>query len=64
MKQKIEKIKQEYIRQYKRYIGYKGDNDILISIRSVKVDTYEQVLTTLGVNPKEVLIKEKLIERA
>jgi len=62
MEQKIEKIKQEYVRQYMRYIGYTGKSESLITIRSAKLDTYESVLMTLGVSPTEVLKKEKLID--
>tara|TARA_S200002703_G_C3741852_1_gene228141 strand:+ start:692 stop:976 length:285 start_codon:yes stop_codon:yes gene_type:complete len=61
MEQKIEKIKQEYVRQYMRYIGYTGKSESLITIRSAKLDIYESVLMTLGVSPTEVLKKEKLI---
>ena len=62
MEQKIEKIKQEYVRQYKRYIGYTGKSESLITIRSAKLDTYELILGMLDIDSDEVLKKEKLID--
>ena len=60
MEQKIEKIKQEYVRQYLRCSCTK--NTQLKIVRGAKLDTLESILLILGVKPWEVLREEKLID--
>ena len=60
MEQKIEKIKQEYVRQYLRY-SCTESTQIKI-VRGAKLYTLESVLLILGVKPWEVLREEKLID--
>ena len=66
MEQKIEKIKEQYIRQYKRYIKLTSKHKDLYetkyeSMLSTKLDTYESILGMLDIDSDEVLKKEKLI---
>ena len=65
MKQKIEKIKQRYITEHKKYIeltsskGYEGAYEQRLS---TKLDTYELILGMLDIDSDEVLREEKLID--
>ena len=64
MEQKIEKIKEQYIRQYKRYIKLTSKTSgktTYEKMLSSKLDTYELILGTLDIDSDEVLKKEKLI---
>ena len=67
MEQKIEKIKEQYIRLHKAYIkttsmtktaAYETKYE---SMLSTKLDTYELILGTLGIDSDEVLREEELI---
>ncbi len=64
MEQKIEKIKQRYITEHKRYIkltssqGYETTYEKRLS---TKLDTYELILGMLDVDSDEVLREEELI---
>jgi len=64
MEQKIEKIKERYITEHKKYQltssqGYEGAYEQRLSI---KLDTYELILGMLDIDSDEVLRKEKLID--
>lgn len=65
MKQKIEKIKQRYIAEHKRYIKLTSNSCHCVGAYekrlSTKLDTYELILGMLDIDSDEVLKKEKLI---
>ena len=65
MEQKIEKIKEQYIRLHKTYIQTTSNTNtdytqhrLLCNRLNIQLDTYELILGTLGIDSEEVLEKK------